>query len=258
MEKGIYMNDLVPQEEKQITPVNEVPESNAMAMIASAVAQGQSPDSLKLLMDLRDREESTQAKKAFVLAMAKFKENAPTITKDHDVAYGNTKYSHATLVNVVSRITESLSQFGLSHNWTTSQADNKVTVTCTITHHLGHSESTSLSAAPDTSGSKNPIQALGSAVTYLQRYTILAITGLAAGGTDDDGMGAHGHGAGQPKDEREFYPQDKWEANFPNWSAAICSGAKSKEGLISYIESKHILSDKQRADVDALIIQPQQ
>jgi hypothetical protein len=58
---------------------------------------------------------------------------------------------------------------------------------------MGHSESTSLSASPDTSGSKNAIQAIGSTVSYLQRYTILALTGLATEDMDDDG-----HAAAEP------------------------------------------------------------
>ena len=246
------MNELMNQKIEM-----QVPESNAMAMIASAVAQGHHPENLKMLMDLRDREEALQAKKAYVVAMAKFKENAPTITKDNDVKYGNTQYSHSTLANVVTRITQSLAQYGLHHNWTTDQKDGKIKVTCTITHQMGHSESTSLEAAPDSSGSKNPIQALGSTVTYLQRYTILSITGLAAGGTDDDGAG----GNDQPKQEektdgRELYPADKWELNFPKWSNAICTGDKTKTGLINYIESSHLLSDEQRKQINELIIQP--
>jgi hypothetical protein len=40
------------------------------------------------------------------------------------------------------------------------------------------------------SGSKNAIQAIGSAVTYLQRYTLLSATGLAAKNGDNDGADA--------------------------------------------------------------------
>ena len=47
-----------------------------------------------------------------------------------------------------------------------------------------------LSASADNSGSKNSIQAIGSTVTYLQRYTLLAITGLATEDMDDDGSGS--------------------------------------------------------------------
>jgi len=52
---------------------------------------------------------------------------------------------------------------------------------------MGHSESVTLQSATDDSGKKNNIQALGSAITYLQRYTLLSITGLATEDQDDDG-----------------------------------------------------------------------
>jgi hypothetical protein len=55
---------------------------------------------------------------------------------------------------------------------------------------MGHSEETTLRAIPDTSGSKNSIQAIGSTVTYLQRYTLLAAVGMAAAGMDNDGRAA--------------------------------------------------------------------
>jgi len=45
-------------------------------------------------------------------------------------------------------------------------------------------------ASPDSSGGKNSIQAIGSTISYLERYTFMAATGLAAKGMDDDGGGA--------------------------------------------------------------------
>jgi hypothetical protein len=45
-----------------------------------------------------------------------------------------------------------------------------------------------LAAAPDASGSKNAIQAIGSTISYLERYTLLALTGLATHDMDDDGQ----------------------------------------------------------------------
>ena len=81
-----------------------------------------------------------------------------------------------------------LADYGLHHDWRTSQTPNGgVTVTCVLTHRDGHSEQTSLSAPADDSGNKNGIQQIGSTINYLQRYTLMAITGLAAQDTDDDG-----------------------------------------------------------------------
>ena len=84
---------------------------------------------------------------------------------------------------------ETLSAVGISHKWKMCQSP-EISVTCVLTHEMGHSEETTLKASPDTSGSKNSIQAIGSTVTYLERYTLLAAVGLAAAGMDNDGRAA--------------------------------------------------------------------
>jgi len=145
---------------------------------------------LKELLDLQERWDATQAKKAYVQAMSDFKANPPEILKDKTVNYGTTGYKHASLHNVTTKINTELSKHGLTAAWVTSQDNGSVKVTCRITHIMGHSEETCLSAPPDATGSKNIIQAIGSTVTYLQRYTLLALTGLATHDQDDDGAGA--------------------------------------------------------------------
>ena len=68
-------------------------------------------------------------------------------------------------------------------------------MTCTIKHVGGHSDSVSLGGPPDSGGAKNAIQARASTVTYLERYTLKAITGLAEADDDTDGStgGNDGH-----------------------------------------------------------------
>mgnify|MGYP000541184124 FL=1 len=68
-------------------------------------------------------------------------------------------------------------------------------VTCILSHRDGHSEESSLSGPADASGSKNAIQAIGSTLTYLQRYTLVQALGLAAGDDDDGKAGGIGDGA---------------------------------------------------------------
>lgn len=161
---------------------------------------------LKELLELQERWDATQAKKAYTEAMAKFKANPPEIIKDKTVNFNQTNYSHASLYNVTSCINKALSEHGLAASWVTSQDNGLIMVTCKITHIGGHSESTCLSAPPDASGSKNPIQAMGSTVTYLERYTLLALTGLATCDQDDDGAGADKKPTGPKKPTTE---QDK-------------------------------------------------
>lgn len=174
---------------KQERPAELAPvEVNPMSILQLAIEKGASIDQLERLMAMQERFEANQAKKAFNAAMAQFKENPPKISKNKHVKFGTTEYDHATLNHVTEQITEALSKVGISHKWAADQQE-QIAVTCVLTHQLGHSESTTLRAAPDSSGGKNGIQAIGSTVTYLQRYTLLAATGMAAG-LDDDGKAA--------------------------------------------------------------------
>jgi hypothetical protein len=167
--------------------------TNPMQMLAVAVQQGMPIETLRELMQLKKEWEADEARKAFVAAMAAFKANPPEIIKDKHVSFttqkGTTAYDHATLGGVCSAIIKGLAGHGISHRWEVAQQDNRIKVTCVLTHAQGHSESVSLNAGADDSGGKNSIQAIGSAVTYLQRYSLLAATGLAAMDQDDDGKG---------------------------------------------------------------------
>ena len=158
-------------------------------MIRVALINGANLDQVEKLLLLQERFEANEARKAYHQAMSDFKATPLKIEKDKTVKYLNVKYNHASLANVVEKITIELSKHGLSASWRTQQ-NEKVIVSCRITHVLGHSEETSLSADADTSGSKNSIQAIGSTISYLERYTLLAILGLTSSEMDDDGQSA--------------------------------------------------------------------
>ena len=161
-------------------------------MIKMAVAGGADLEKLEKLMLLQERWEGNEAKKEYHIAMAAFKANPPRIEKDKTVGYqpkigARVGYAHASLANVCDKINSELSKHGLSVSWTHRQ-NGTIAVTCKITHIKGHSEETTLAAGADTTGSKNSIQAIGSTITYLERYTLLSLTGLATCEQGDDGM----------------------------------------------------------------------
>lgn len=159
-------------------------------LIRIAVSQNADIDKLAKLMDLQERWERNEAKKAFISALNAFKANPPNIIKNGSVSFGDTSYKYATLDHVCDEVTKALSRHGITHRWKVEQDKDLITVTCILTHELGHSEETKLQGSPDNSGKKNSIQSIGSTVTYLQRYTLMAATGLAAANGDDDGRGA--------------------------------------------------------------------
>jgi hypothetical protein len=169
----------------------ETQAASPMVMAANLCKAGEiAPAQLKELLDVQLAWEANEAKKAYNQAMTAFKANPPEILKNRHVEYttakGITEYDHATLNNVTTIISKALSNYGLTASWITSQTEKGITVTCKITHVLGHSEETSLTAGPDTSGGKNSIQAIGSTVSYLRRYTLEAITGIASKDIEDD------------------------------------------------------------------------
>ena len=167
------------------------PPPTPMTLIQLAVSQNADIDKLEKLMELQMRWEANEAKKSFVSAMNAFKAEPPEIIKNRSVSFGVGKaaYDYASLDQVCTQVTHGLSKHGISHRWRVEQREGIIRVTCILTHDMGHSEETSLEGSAETSGSKNSIQAIGSSVTYLERYSLLAATGLAVKNADNDGAG---------------------------------------------------------------------
>ncbi len=168
-------------------------------LLAMAVQQGADLDRLERLMALQERWEANEARKAFVEAMTAFKAEPLEIFKRKQVEFttrdgDTTSYKHATLADVTDVVVPAMARHGLSHRWDVEQRDGRIFVSCVVTHRAGHSEMVKLDAAPDASGKKNAIQQVASAIQYLQRYSLLAIVGLATKDTNDDDGRSTGDG----------------------------------------------------------------
>lgn len=195
------------------------------AVIMMAMQKGYDVTLIEKMMALQERNDANEARKAYHRAMAAFAANPPEIEKDKKVSYttskGTTAYSHAQLGTSAEKIQAALSPHGLHASWRTIQTDKSIKVICRITHELGHSEETDLSAGADDSGSKNSIQAIGSTISYLERYTLFALTGIASKDMDDDG--AKG-GNGEPS---KF---EQWEIK----AKEVCEAARTLEDIIKW------------------------
>jgi len=175
-------------ENKDLTPgaVVRAPAITPMSMLQMAVEQGADLDKMQQLMELQERWEKNEAQKAYVTAMSAFRADCPTIDKTRKSH--NNKY--AGLAETIEQIRIILSNHGLSHSWKVNQEGQDISVTTCITHRQGHRECTSITAPPDKSGSKNNIQAIASTISYLERYGLFAMLGLASKEMDDDGGAA--------------------------------------------------------------------
>lgn len=168
--------------------------STPAELLRIAVERGDGIDILERLMALEERQRAAQAARAYSEAFSAFKAEAVTIIKNCSVTDGPLKGKrYAELFAVVNAITPALSKHGLSASWKlTKDEKDWIEVTCTLKHVGGHSESVSMGGPPDTGGAKNAIQARASTVSYLERYTLKAITGLSEQEDDNNGSGADG------------------------------------------------------------------
>jgi hypothetical protein len=179
----------------------QVSPATPMEMLNRALMSGAAPETLEKMLALQERWEKNEARKAFDKAIAKAKASMPVIRKNREVNYvtdkGRTNYKFEDMAEIERTIVPILSEHGLSYRFRTTVTEKMIVVTCIISHEAGHSEENSLPGPADTSGSKNAIQAIGSTVTYLQRYTLKAALGLSAS-VDDDGAAATANGSGEP------------------------------------------------------------
>lgn len=188
------MGELIEQPLRQFTSMVPRAASTPMDIVRHAVENNASIEVLEKLMALQERHDANMARKAFDEAIAAAKAKIKIVPKSRTVDFtsqkGRTNYRYEDLADIAKAIDGPLSEHGLSYRFRTSSKPNEpVGVTCIISHRDGHSEENTLCAGRDESGNKNAIQSIGSAITYLQRYTLKAALGLAAS-VDDDGRGA--------------------------------------------------------------------
>lgn len=159
------------------------------AMMMAAMNQGATLEQVEKMMDLQDRWERKEAEKAYNAAFAAFKSEAVRVVKGRKVTDGPLRgKEYAELHDVVDAVTPALSRHGLSTSWKLTRDEKEwIEVTCTLKHIGGHSESVSMGGPPDAGGAKNALQARASTKSYLERYTLKAICGVAEGGEDNDG-----------------------------------------------------------------------
>lgn len=221
-------------------------------MIQQAIQAGSGVEVMERLLALQERHDAFQARKAFDDAMADLRKTLPRITKSREVDFttskGRTNYKFEDLAEITELLSEPMSTVGLSFRWYTDNVQGGVKVTCRITHRDGHFEETSLVGPLDATGNKNAIQAIGSAVSYLQRYTLKAAVGIAAAHDDD------GQAAGQRREPEQRQQPDNSRAILAGFDSEIQSAGNPAmlQAIWKRIEAS-TLTDNQCSELAAII-----
>ena len=162
----------------------------------------------------------------------------------HKQGDGVTEYDFARLEDISEIIKPYLMKYGLSYHYNESMEEKGIIcVECVVSHALGHQESNSMRSIQDTSGSKNPIQAVGSTISYLRRYTLTGGLGIVTAISDDDGNSVDSE-SGSPSQnggESGTYPQCDFEANVTKWVQTIINNNKSVTDMVEWLGGKGIV-----------------
>jgi ERF superfamily protein len=157
-------------------------------LLSQAIDKGLTVEALEKLMDLNERWEKNEARKLFFGAFTEFQANCPDMRKTKGVEFnGKLQYKYAPLADITRQIGPVLKKNELSYRWEIKDDGKSLSVTCLVSHVAGHTETTTMTADADTSGSKNAIQARGSAIEYLKRYTLTGALGISTADSDIDG-----------------------------------------------------------------------
>ena len=162
--------------------IQKVDQQSPSRLIELAISSNADVEKLEKLMVMQERWDAKQAEKAFNEAMSRFQSDCPVIKCQKQ----GHNYKYAPIGDIIEQVRDTLARHGLSYRFEQLQNGSEITVTCVATHACGHSVRLSISGNPDTSGSKNSVQSIGSTITYLRRYTFTGVFGIVTGDLDTD------------------------------------------------------------------------
>ncbi len=164
-----------------------------------------------------------EAEQAFAAALIQMQRRLPVLDELGEVTdeSGAVKSTYATWEDTLEVIRPILFRHGFALSFKPGvSARGEPVVVGVLRHQAGHKEEAELVLPADLSGGKNPVQAVGSSLSYGQRYVTKLLLNLASRrrGEDDDGRSA-GESTGE-RDAIVAINGLETEAAFPAWKRA--------------------------------------
>lgn len=261
---------LAEQEQAGTLPALPVKQTEALMVMIQGVTSTPSmtEETIKIIDRLWEMQKESQARDAetaYWAAMPKLQAELPLIPKNGVMHQTNRDKTaswdipFAKFEDVIAAIRPVMKTHGFSLTFKHRIADDgAIHTTGIVAHKQGHVERDEFQSAPDTSGSKNAIQSVGSARSYGKRYTTGSLLGLAFGGEDDDGESTGAHDDHQSPQQRKSesqmpvkgsFQEGMFETNFPEWESLIKSGDRSIGDILNLASSKGKLTADQLARI---------
>src|SRR5690625_1239612 len=147
------------------TQANE--SASVMAVIERAATNPEvDVDKMEKLLAMHERMQERQAIAAFTEAFSDMQDELPAIEKRGNA---NGRYTFAKWEDINEVVKPILKKHGFTLSFRMDTI-NGISVTGVLSHKAGHSEQTTITLQPDTSGNKNAVQSVASRVQYGKRY----------------------------------------------------------------------------------------
>jgi hypothetical protein len=218
MEVGAAALALEPIKQGRVVAAQPAPQDRQLSVIEHAARSGATPAEMRELMALQvqmdnhqielmrekrrmDEEDRTRAALlAYRRDFAAFRGENIIVAKDKHVDRGRAgSFMQAEYHSVAQKLSPALSKhgFGFRHDQRFGAQDRPtpenpqgrmgwVWVTCYLEHKDGHIEKLELEGPEGDQSANTPVQNMQLTASYLKRQSLLAITGTATGGEDDE------------------------------------------------------------------------
>lgn len=173
-----------------------MPEPTSLLAVISRAASDPNVDIEKMerLMAMHERMTAKQAEVAYNAALAVMQPELPVITERGEIKNrdGGVQSKYAKWEDINDAIRPVLAKHGFALTFRPGNEGTSIKVTGFLRHKDGHSDEATFVLPPDTSGSKNAVQAAASSISYCKRYVANSLLNITSRGEDDDGQGAGG------------------------------------------------------------------
>ena len=171
-----------------------------------------------------------QARRAFNAAMADAQSEMLPVVRDAKNSHLGNRYAKLETIDAAMRPIYTRHGFSVRFGSAPSPREGDIRIICTVAHAGGYFEENHLDAPLGSTGSQGgrtqttPVQAVGSAVTYLRRYLLTMVFNIVLADDDDDGEGARRAAAApMPRGERKVADEKRLAAQAEVVAAAAAT-----------------------------------
>lgn len=201
---------------------------NFLGVIAKA-ASDPNVDVAKMhgLIDVQERMMAKQAEIDFNIAFTAMQLEIPRINASSRIVHkGVTISNYAKYEDIDTIIRPIMLSHGFSLSFDSKLSGNNIIVFGTLAHKGGHSRTAEIPLTLEAGGAKNNVQAVGSTLSYGQRYLVKMLLNLVFEGQDDDGAAA------------DFVPVTAEQAK--TIREKITSSGATESAFLNYIGAKTV------------------